>query len=67
MSSAVRMTKSGFCQYPSPGSHQYCQAERPNCDCGCHTDPGAYDDGHTIGDIIEVFSDDEVEGEDLLQ
>lgn len=39
------MTKSGFCQWPSEGSHAYCQRQGLRCDCACHTDPTAFDDG----------------------
>jgi hypothetical protein len=27
------MTKSGFCQFPSPSSHSFCSTP---CDCDCH-------------------------------
>jgi len=35
------MTKSGFCQHPSAGSHEWCRAHKLRCDCVCHTDPSA--------------------------
>lgn len=44
------MTKSGFCAWPSPGSHTYCNERGLKCDCPCHADPAAFDDGTRIGD-----------------
>jgi len=35
------MTKSGFCQYPAPGSHAWCRDHGYLCDCVCHKDPSA--------------------------
>lgn len=34
------MTKSGFCQFESPGSHAMCPARR--CDCDCHLEQKAF-------------------------
>jgi len=32
------MTMSGFCAFPSPGSHGFCHSrEGRNCSCACHT------------------------------
>lgn len=53
------MTKTGFCAHPSPGSHAHCQTLVSTCDCGCHTDPAAFDDGHRIGDVIEEYGETE--------
>lgn len=53
-----RLTKSGFCAWPAPGSHQFCQSRKLNCECDCHTNPAAYDDGHVIGDTVRVAVDE---------
>jgi len=34
------MTKSGHCQFESPGSHAQCNGQR--CDCECHDEPKAF-------------------------
>lgn len=44
-----RMTQSGFCAWPSPGSHKFCRQRQLSCDCPCHIDPEKYEDGHEIG------------------
>lgn len=44
------MTRSGFGQHPSPGSHVYCHEKQLSCDCVCHTDIAAFDDGVKIGE-----------------
>lgn len=30
------MTRSGHCEFPSEGSHEYCQSKGFPCDCTCH-------------------------------
>lgn len=35
----VSMTRSGFCTWPSPGSHGFCRSREFSCTCLCHTDP----------------------------
>ena len=35
-----KMTKSGFCQHESPGSHATCKGEY--CDCECHNEQKAF-------------------------
>lgn len=34
------MTKSGHCQFPSEGSHDYCASKGFNCSCSCHAGKG---------------------------
>ena len=36
------MTKSGFCQHESPGSHAMCPNTRHPCDCECHQEQKAF-------------------------
>lgn len=36
------MTKSGFCQHESPGSHAMCPNTRHRCDCECHLEQKAF-------------------------
>ncbi|QIN93866.1 hypothetical protein SEA_ALAKAZAM_44 [Microbacterium phage Alakazam] len=36
------MTKSGFCQHESPGSHAMCNNARNKCDCECHLEQKAF-------------------------
>ena len=36
------MTKSGFCQYESPGSHAMCKNPRGRCGCECHLEQKAF-------------------------
>ncbi|AXQ52908.1 hypothetical protein SEA_NEFERTHENA_45 [Microbacterium phage Neferthena] len=36
------MTKSGFCQHESPGSHAMCNNARNKCDCDCHKEQKAF-------------------------
>ncbi len=36
------MTKSGFCQHESPGSHAMCPNTRHKCDCECHLEQKAF-------------------------
>lgn len=36
------MTKSGFCQHESPGSHAMCKNPRGKCDCECHLEQKAF-------------------------
>ena len=36
------MTKSGFCQHESPGSHAMCPNTRHRCDCECHQEQKAF-------------------------
>lgn len=43
------MTTTGFCQHPSPGSHEYCRSLDRPCTCGCHTDPTPYSDEVLFG------------------
>ena len=35
------MTTSGFCAWPSPGSHEYCRSRATSCTCACHTEAEA--------------------------
>lgn len=51
------MTRSGFCQYPSPGSHVFCHQGKLPCDCPCHADIAVYDDGVRIGETPTVPED----------
>lgn len=36
------MTKSGFCQHESPGSHAMCPNTRHKCSCDCHLEKKAF-------------------------
>jgi hypothetical protein len=51
------MTKSGFCQFPSDGSHKWCRAKNLKCDCGCHTDPEAYPDTVYEKHVVDTDTD----------
>jgi len=37
----VPMTRSGFCQWPSAGSHGYCHERQLTCACPCHSEAQA--------------------------
>lgn len=38
------MARSGFCQWPSEGSHGHCRSSELRCACGCHQDPESFPD-----------------------
>lgn len=55
-----QMTRSGFCQFPSPGSHVFCDSLELVCGCACHSDITVFDDGFRIGEVSITSPVDDV-------
>lgn len=39
MRDVIPMTRSGWCAFPSTGSHELCGSTQSACTCSCHTGP----------------------------
>jgi len=51
-SESNRMTRTGFCAHPSPGSHVWCRDSGLTCSCPCHSDADAAVELDTQADAL---------------